>query len=794
MNGAPPLSLRVSTMLHTVLERLGTARGAEVFDRYVCALGELLDLPYVMIGDLTPGCDRVRTLSTWNNGELAPPGEYPVRGACWEGLPAWHPWTCERAARGRWHGDALLSEVQAESCAVVALSDSSDHLTGLLFAADRRPRPDIAEAGTLLAALAGRVAAVLERERMSRELDFRSRLLDAVGQVVVAWDLDWRVTYGNRAAEQLFGWTLDEGLGRDLREFLPRLRPADDSGRFAELTSGGRAWFGEVQLQDRGGSEFVAAINEQPLRDSAGQLAGAVATVADISRRTEAEHALSQSEGRLRALFSHMPVIMWAVDASAVFTFCEGSALAKLGLRQEDVIGESVSVLFAGTPAVIENHARALAGETFRATTERAGIIFEVDYQPLRDRRGRVTGVLGLAVDVTERARVEAALREGEELGRATFDSLDLAVTAIDHAQNVIGGNRRWRKMLGECAGTRPPGGGVGTNYFETCRQAGLYAPDVESRVRRGIEQMLAGDRRRFRHEYGQTSPAPGGQDRWMLVSVSPLTHGLGGAIIVHHDVTERRRNAELEIRLRSAEAAEQMKDDLLSTVSHELRTPLAVIRGYLSTIAGYHDRLSIADIVDLVNRSQVAASQLEKLVSDILVLSRLDAGMLPATRRSISIRALVNEALAQMRVAAPGREFIVSSRIDGGKIRGDRSQLRQVLYNLLDNAIKYAPADTPIEIDVVSPVPGTVSVCVRDRGPGVPADELEGIFQRFHRIRNAGNAPVRGAGLGLAICRAFIDAHDGRIEAALAEDGGLAVTFTLPLVAPRRSRDRSPP
>ncbi|TAK69861.1 MAG: hypothetical protein EPO22_01775, partial [Dehalococcoidia bacterium] len=216
--------------------------------------------------------------------------------------------------------------------------------------------------------------------------------------------------------------------------------------------------------------------------------------------------------------------------------------------------------------------------------------------------------------------------------------------------------------------------------------------------------------------------------------------------------------------------------------------SPLTVIRGLLSTITEYHERLSVEEILDMVARSQDAVVRLDKLVSDLLLLSKLDAGDLPRPTRIVSLRDILAQALDEARIAHPERDFVLRAVEGEARVRGDGEQLRDVIASLLDNAVNYSPEATPIEIDVASG-DGTVAVTIRDRGPGVPAGELDRIFSRFHRVRTARNATVAGAGIGLAVCRALVERHGGQIEASKPAGGGLAVTFTLPLAARKPKR-----
>jgi signal transduction histidine kinase len=173
----------------------------------------------------------------------------------------------------------------------------------------------------------------------------------------------------------------------------------------------------------------------------------------------------------------------------------------------------------------------------------------------------------------------------------------------------------------------------------------------------------------------------------------------------------------------------------------------------------------------------------LQRIVDDLLVLSRLEAGVLDIQREPVPLQGLFDSVLAAFgSVSTHG--IIVVPRSTSLIVMGDQSRLRQVLSNLLDNAIKYSPHGGEIEIRCRRSRDG-VTITVRDYGPGVPPDEIELIFEAFYRGANAtADEAIKSTGLGLAICKGFVEAHGGEIRARLPEGGGLAVAITLPLAA----------
>jgi two-component system, OmpR family, sensor kinase len=238
--------------------------------------------------------------------------------------------------------------------------------------------------------------------------------------------------------------------------------------------------------------------------------------------------------------------------------------------------------------------------------------------------------------------------------------------------------------------------------------------------------------------------------------------------------------NAMLD-RLESAFTARKQSEDRLrqfiADASHELRTPLASIRGYAELFRMGAAR-EPADVEKAMRRIEDEAARMGVLVEDLLTLARLDE-VADAPHTDVVLGALVADAADDARVTAPDRE--IGSDVDGDTtVRGDAHQLRQVLANLLRNALVHTPAGTPIEVSA-SRDGDEVRLEVRDHGPGLPTDDPSEIFERFWRSEGGRKQGRAGAGLGLAIVAGIVDAHDGRVEATNAPDGGASFVVRLP-------------
>ncbi len=242
-------------------------------------------------------------------------------------------------------------------------------------------------------------------------------------------------------------------------------------------------------------------------------------------------------------------------------------------------------------------------------------------------------------------------------------------------------------------------------------------------------------------------------------------------------DITERK---EMERKMVEYKEIDKLKGSLLSTVSHELRTPLAIIKGYSTMLVDYDRRLKSREKSEYLRSIDAATDRLTELVDHLLDMSRLEAGMLRLDKKSTSISNIVREVVAEVKLRAPRYEIVAHMRRGLPDIEADARRVRQVLDNLVDNAIKYSAEGTLVAISARK-VDSTVEVSVSDRGIGIPAEELERVFDRMYRVEQRLTPDRGGIGLGLAICRGLVVAHGGRIWAESKVGKGSTFYFTLP-------------
>lgn len=228
---------------------------------------------------------------------------------------------------------------------------------------------------------------------------------------------------------------------------------------------------------------------------------------------------------------------------------------------------------------------------------------------------------------------------------------------------------------------------------------------------------------------------------------------------------------------------ADELKSTFVSIISHELKTPIALIKGYVSTLRREDATWDPAIVQDSLAVIEEEADRLTGLIENLLDASRLQSGMLPIKRSDVSLVDLANRLARRMQTQSQQHKIVVDFPADFPVVLGDETRLEQVLTNLISNAMKYAPSgDIRVQGQIKAGVDGANAiVCVSDEGPGIAAQDIPHIFDRFYRAPDMAKQ-TKGAGLGLYLARAVIEAHNGRIWVDSGPEKGVRICFSLPL------------
>jgi len=234
-------------------------------------------------------------------------------------------------------------------------------------------------------------------------------------------------------------------------------------------------------------------------------------------------------------------------------------------------------------------------------------------------------------------------------------------------------------------------------------------------------------------------------------------------------------------------ESLERLRRDLVANVSHELKTPISALRAHLENLLDGVERPDPETLQVMLAQSE----RLSRLVEQLLDLSRLESGELPLEREEVLLAQLVSEVLSEIEVSRAGKGVSVEGRVDEGlpPVWANRERVHQVLFNLLDNAVRFTPPGGRVTVSA-SRHDGSCEVRVADTGPGIAPQHLPHLFERFYRVDPARSREDGGTGIGLAIARSVVEAHGGRIWAESELGRGSVFTFELP-VAPSAGEER---
>jgi two-component system sensor histidine kinase KdpD len=241
----------------------------------------------------------------------------------------------------------------------------------------------------------------------------------------------------------------------------------------------------------------------------------------------------------------------------------------------------------------------------------------------------------------------------------------------------------------------------------------------------------------------------------------------------------ERVHLAEQARQIKLLQAAEKLQNALLSSISHDLRTPLVSITGALTTLETQGGSLTGTARQSLVETAREEADRLNRLVGNLLDMTRLEAGALKVKREPADVQDMIGAAIGQMEARLVGRDLRVDVPNSLAFVGLDFVLIVHVLTNLLDNALKYSPEHSALEVRAQTSG-AEIEISVLDRGLGIPQDDLAHVFDKFYRVQRP--EQVSGTGLGLAICKGIIEAHGGQIHAENRPGGGTVITFSLPV------------
>ena len=632
---------------------------------------------------------------------------------------------------------------------------------------------------TALGWLGARSIAAMDAERRVAEERFRLLVAGVRDYAIVFLDPEGHIMSWNAGAEHIQGYSGEEVIGRHFSRFYPE--QDRESGKpqqeLAKALALGRHEEEGWRVR-KDGSLFWANTLITALHDEAGHLRGYGKIVRDLTERR-------RLEGRFREVVEAAPNGILTVDRHGRITSFNREAERLFGYPREELLGRSVEVL---VPMEFRHAHGGHRAEYWQRPTPRAmgkgrdlfgrrkdGTEFplEIGLSPIDGSEGME--VLAVVVDITERKRMEEALKRERDFTYALMDSLSGIFYLFDRDGKFLSWNKEFERISGYTAEEMQERQPIDFFLGEDKERIRARIAEVFAEGQSSVEaELVAKDGARLPYFF---------TGRRIEVNGKPCVVGMGIDISARLEAERalQQLNEDLEERVRARtaqmEAVNRELEAFSYSVSHDLRAPLRHIHGFASLLNDHLKATLDEKAQHYLDKIAESSGHMGQLIDDLLAFSRMGRQELHKTR--VQFERLVRDVIRELEGETQGRE-VVWNIGPAAEVWADPAMLRLVLVNLIDNALKYTHPRAVARIAIAASDERGETVCsVRDNGVGFDmhyADKLFGVFQRLH---TAGEFP--GTGIGLANVRRIISRHGGRTWAEGAFNAGACFYFSLP-------------
>ena len=679
-------------------------------------------------------------------------------------------------------GHALAVEFGARAFAGVPLRDADDRTIGSLLVVDTVVRGFTEADVTLLVEIAALLAEPAGDGGLDAVLGVEvdsAALLDGVQEAFIAIDATGTIVGWNPAATEMLGWAATEAHGRTVADLiLPDLQRDQLRVALPELMVDAAPGAGrsvQTVVRHRDGRELTVQATLSSLRGRRGPLV--CAFLIDVTGRHEAERDAGAQRGFLRALLDSLDAGVLAVDDSGQPIVCNRAlrrihGIADTWTPQElhHLYAERVRRPDGGVlPLELSPLSRAVHGETVRDHEMLFRIpgqndrIFSGNAQPVVGPDGHRLGAVLALHEITERRRVER-FRDCQVAVAGVLagaGSLEAAAPEITRSvATALGWPRVDLNLADEVTGALRQ---VGRHARSDSRAESAIGASPRTEI---AVPILDGDA--VVGVLACFAEAPDYDRTRITALLAAIAEQLG----------------QFRVGLRAEQLSrevDQYRLDFLALVGHEVRTPLTSISAAVQMLVDDGGPEDLQPLIQGIARNTAA---LCAIVDELLDLAALERGHEAIARRPVDLAEIARRAVHDANAAAAGHGITVTAQIGGEPVvDGDPSRLRQVLDNLLTNAVKYSRNGDLVRLTLDGD-DRIVTITVTDSGIGVPPDERERLFERFYRATNVRHQGIPGTGLGLPLVRAIVEAHDGTVVISDPGSAGTAFTVRIPVAA----------
>lgn len=476
---------------------------------------------------------------------------------------------------------------------------------------------------------------------------------------------------------------------------------------------------------------------------------------------------LTESEQRFRSLMKDAPVPIGVLRGVHLILEMANEAMLKMLGKTAAIIGQP---LLNGIPELrgqllvyilcrVYNTGKPFRAKAVHVTLNRNGkeesCYFNLNYKPLYEG-GKITGILGAALEVSEQVRAHQAVVESEERFRTMAESAHILISVGDETGKATYFNNAWTDLTG-----RPTEGLLKLGWLDLIHiedkehYLSSYSSAFKAKAPYTIEFRILNSQ---------------GEYSWLLAKGSPRFRpdsSFAGYTSTSVDITEQKQD-------------EQRKNDFIGIVSHELKTPITTLSAYLQVLQGKAGATQDKFMLGALDKSFAQVKKMTTMINGFLNVSRLESGKIYINKQHFDMAALVEETEAETMTISPSHHFVFA-RVEPIFVYADRDKIGQVINNFISNAVKYSAPESTIQVACTT-VDGQIEVSVKDEGMGISPKDIQKLFTRYYRVEGTHMRTISGFGIGLYLCAEIIQRHGGKIWVESEAGKGSTFYFSLPL------------
>ncbi|MBK6791075.1 MAG: PAS domain S-box protein [Anaerolineales bacterium] len=615
---------------------------------------------------------------------------------------------------------------------------------------------------------------ITERVEANEKLRKLSQAVEQSASTIVIADLNGNIEYTNKKFSEITGYTFNEVEGQNPRILKSGYTTPEEYKRLWETISTGREWHGEFHNRKKNGELFWESATISPILNEHGEMTHYLAVKEDITARKEALDALSASEAQMRALFSAMTDVIIVYDHEGRYLRIAPTSQSKLSRAPQDLVGKKVTEVFPPKQAnfFLEN---------IRSTLQNGGVT-SVEYSlPINNEvvwfsalvsSMTSDSVIWVARDITEYKRNAEDLAREKQYFESLVQNSPVAIVVLDNQEKILSANPAFEDLYGYASEEIM---GLDLDHLITDQAAREKALQYTQTVQTQAVHFM-GQRKRKDNSMVDVE----------IFGVPVFVNGQKtGTLAMYHDISELMRAQ------REAEESNRAKSEFLANMSHEIRTPMNGVIGMLELAL---DTRLTAEQSDYLQTSLHSAEALLSLLNDILDFSKIESGRLNLEKINFDLRNAIEDVAYTLAKRAQDKGLEIACLIDSelsAQLRGDPGRLRQILVNLVGNAIKFThQGEIIIRAETIeqSETQAHIRFSVQDTGIGIPHDRQSAVFERFTQADGSTTRTYGGTGLGLAISKQLVEIMGGEI--GLTSTPGVGSTFWFNITFEKQSSE----